>query len=81
MAKRSKNPRRQEALAPLAEPIPRVATRRAAADRKLRIRERLTSGLSVGHIVRVEQLAVQRARQIIAEMLEKREVNAPVYFV
>jgi hypothetical protein len=49
MAKRSKNPRRQEALAPLAEPIPRVATRRATADRKLRILERLTSGLSVGH--------------------------------
>jgi hypothetical protein len=77
MAKRSKNPRRQEALAPLAEPIPRVATRRATADRKLRTRERLTSGLSVGHIARVEQLTVQRVRQIIAEMLEKSEVYPP----
>jgi hypothetical protein len=81
MAKRSKNPRRQEALAPLAEPIPRVATRRATADRKLRNRERLTSGLSVGHIARVEQLTVQRVRQIIAEMLEKREADQPVGFV
>jgi hypothetical protein len=60
---------------------PRVATRRATADRKLRIRERLTSGLSVGHIARVEQLTVQRVRQIIAEMLEKREADQPVGFV
>ncbi|MFZ2108850.1 MAG: hypothetical protein WAV18_26350 [Roseiarcus sp.] len=80
MAKRSKNPRREEALAPLAEPIPRVATRRAMGDRKLRIRERLTSGLSVGHIARVEQLTVQRVRQIIAEMLEKPEVLSTCMF-
>src|SRR5271163_3434035 len=77
MAKRSKKPRRQEAPpAPLAEPIPRVATRRPTADRKLRILERLTSGLSVGHIARVEQLTIQRVRQVIAEMLETREVNS-----
>jgi hypothetical protein len=81
MAKRSKNPRRHEALAPPAEPIPRVATRRATADRKLRIREWLTSGLSVGHIARVEQLMVQRVRQIVAEMVEKSEVDPPVGFV
>ena len=78
MAKRSKRSRRHEPPAPLAEPVPRIATRRATADRKLWILERVTSGLSVGHIARVEQLTVQRVRQIIAEMLEKREVNQPI---
>ena len=38
------------------------------AERKLRILERLTSGLSVGHIAGVEQMTIQRVRQ-------KREVN------
>jgi DNA-binding NarL/FixJ family response regulator len=73
MPKYSKKSRRQEPPAPLAEPVPRIATRRATADRKLRILEQLTSGLSVGHIARVEQLTVQRVRRIIAEMMEKRE--------
>jgi hypothetical protein len=38
------------------------------AERKLRILERLTSGLSVGPIAGVEQMTIQRVRQ-------KREVN------
>ncbi|MFZ2108966.1 MAG: hypothetical protein WAV18_26940, partial [Roseiarcus sp.] len=37
------------------------------AERKLRILERLTSGLSVGHIAGVEQMTIPRVRQ-------KREV-------
>ena len=81
MAEPSKKSRRQEPPAALAEPVPRVATRRATADRKLRILERLTSGLSVGHIARVEQLTIQRVRQIIAEMLGKREVYQPLSLV
>jgi hypothetical protein len=71
MAKSSKKSRCQEPTAPLAEPVHRIATRRVTADRKLRILERLTSGLSV-----VEQLTVQRVRQIVAA-LEKREADTP----
>ena len=55
--------------------------RRATAERKLRIAERLTAGVSIPHIVRVENLAIRRVRQIIAEMLAKREVDPPAGFV
>ena len=81
MSKRSKKPHSQEAPAPAVPPSRRVATRRAIAERKLRIVERLTSGLSVAHIAHVEQLTIQRVRQIIAEMLEKREVDPPSGYV
>ena len=67
-----------------AEPPPparRGAARRATAERKLRILERLTAGVSVGHIARVENITVRRARQIIAEMLARREVDPPAGFV
>src|SRR5271168_2868970 len=81
MSKRSKKSHHHEAPAPAVPPARRVATRRAIAERKLRIVERLTSGLSVAHIARVEQLTIQRVRQIIAEMLEKREVDPPSGYV
>src|SRR5271156_6663028 len=81
MSKRSKKSHHHEAPAPAVPPARRVATRRAIAERKLRIVERLTSGLSVAHIARVEQLTIQRVRQIIAEMLEKREVDPPAGYV
>ena len=81
MPKRSKKSRRYEAPAPAVPPARRVATRRAIAERKLRIVERLTSGLSVAHIAHVERLTIQRVRQILAEMLEKREVDPPSGYV
>ena len=55
--------------------------RRATAERKLRILERLTAGVSVPHIARTEDLTIRRVRQIIAEMLAKREVDPPAGFV
>ena len=58
MSKRSKKPNSHEIPAPAVPPARRVATRRAIAERKLRIVERLTSGLSVAHIAHVEQLTI-----------------------
>jgi hypothetical protein len=80
MAKSSKKSR-PEAPAPAIAPLARIAPRRGTADRRLRILERLTSGLSVAHIARVENLTVRRVRQVIAEMLEAREVDPPAGFV
>jgi hypothetical protein len=59
----------------------RIEARRATAERKLRILERLTSGASVANIARVEKLTIRRVRQIVAEMLVKREVDPPAGFV
>jgi hypothetical protein len=61
--------------APAAEAAARVAPRRKTAEQRLRIQQRLTMGLTVAHIARVEQLTAPRARQIIAEMLASREVD------
>jgi hypothetical protein len=47
MAKRSKSQHPQEASTPAAEAAARIAPRRKTADRRLRILERLTNGLSV----------------------------------
>src|ERR1700679_730285 len=81
MAKLSKKSRFPEAPAPAAEPARRVAPRRKTADQRLRILERLTTGLSVVHIARVEKLTVRRVQQIIAAMLESREIDPPAGFV
>ena len=67
--------------APAAEAAARIASRRKTADQRLRILERLTMGLTVAHIARVEQLTVRRVRQIIAEMLASREIVPPAGFV
>ena len=67
--------------APAAEAAARIAPRRKTADQRLRIQERLTMGLTVAHIARVEQLTVRRVRQIIAEMLASREIDPPAGFV
>jgi hypothetical protein len=79
MAKPPQKSRRAEPPPPL--PAPRSAGRRATAERKLRILERLTAGVSVGRIAHVENLTARRVRQIIAEMLAKREVDPPAGFV
>jgi hypothetical protein len=81
MAKSSQKSRREEPAAQAVAPVDRIAPRRGTADRRLRILERLTSGLSVTHIARVENLTVRRVRQIIAKMLDEREVDPPAGFV
>ena len=75
-------PRQPSRPAEPAQPPPRrTAMRRATAERKLRILERLTAGVSVAHIARTEDLTIRRVRQIIAEMLASREVDPPAGFV
>ncbi|MFZ1964043.1 MAG: hypothetical protein WAU78_11370 [Roseiarcus sp.] len=59
----------------------RSAARRATAERKQRILERLTMGASVMNIANVEKITIRRVRQIIAEMLASREVDPPAGFV
>jgi hypothetical protein len=48
-----------------------IEARRATAERKLRILERLTMGASVAKIARVEKITIRRARHIVAEMLAR----------
>jgi hypothetical protein len=79
MAEPSMTSRPREA--PAAEAAARIAPRRKTAEQRLRIQERLTMGLTVAHIARVEQLTVRRVRQIIAEMLASREIDPPAGFV
>ena len=79
MAKPSKKSRRREAA--LSPPAARVLPRRATAERRLRILERLTTGLTVAHIARVEGLSVQRIRCIISETLASRETDPAAGFV
>ncbi len=67
--------------APAAEKAGRSAARRATAERKLRIVERLTMGGSAANIPRVEKITIRRVRQIIADMLAKREADPPARFV
>ena len=43
--------------------------------------ERLTTGLTVAYIAREEGLTVTRIRQILAAMLESREIDPPAGFV
>jgi hypothetical protein len=66
-------------------PVPasarRAAPPRATADRRLQILERLTTGLTVSHIAREEGLTATRIRQILAAMLESREIDPPAGFV
>jgi anti-sigma factor RsiW len=83
MAMPSKKSRRREAAlsSPTPEPATRAVPRRATADRRLRILDRLTMGLAVAHIARVEGLSVQRIRRIISEMLASREVDPAAGFV
>src|SRR5271168_5444174 len=77
----AKSPKPKVAPPPAAEAAPRIAPRRRTAHQRLRIQERLTMGLTVAHIARVEQLTAPRVRQIIAEMLASREIDPPAGFV
>src|SRR5271168_4664708 len=77
----AKSPKPKVAPPPAAEAAPRIAPRRRTAHQRLRIQERLTMGLTVAHIARVEQLTAPRARRIITEMLASREIDPPAGFV
>jgi hypothetical protein len=59
----------------------RAAARREAVARKMRVFERLTSGVSAGHIAHAEKITVRRVRQIITEGLARREFDPPAGFV
>ncbi|MGD0643113.1 MAG: hypothetical protein ABSC22_20425 [Roseiarcus sp.] len=80
MAKKDKKSRRAEPP-PAPHKAPRIEERRATAERKQRILERLTMGASGVNIANVEKITVRRVRQIIAEMLASREVDPPAGFV
>ena len=67
--------------APAAEAAPRIAPRRKTAEQRLRIRERLTTALTVAHIARVQELTARGLPKIIAEMLASRETDPPAGFV
>ena len=77
----AKSPKPKVAPPPAAEAATRIALRRKTADQRLRIQERLTMGLTVAHIARVEKPAVRRVQQIIGAMLESREIDPPAGFV
>jgi DNA-binding NarL/FixJ family response regulator len=84
MAEPSKKSRRRETAVPARPPperAPRVAPRRATAERRLRILERLTTGLTVAHIARADGLSLRRIRRLIQEMPESREIDPPAGFV
>jgi hypothetical protein len=51
--------------------------RRTTAERRLRILERLTAGVSVAQIALAEDLTPRRVRQLVAEMLAERAVDPP----
>ncbi len=80
MAKTRKTSRAAE-RPPAPQQARRGEARRATAERKQRILERLTMGASVINIANVEKITLRRVRQIIAEMLAKREVDPPAGFV
>jgi hypothetical protein len=60
----------------------RPVVRGATAERKLRILKRLTAGVSVAHIARVEDLTIRRVSQVIAKTLAKsarEETEAEIF--
>ena len=66
---------------PAIPPRHRARPRRATAERRLRILERLTAGASIAAVACGEGLTPRRVRQIIAEALASRAVDTPVGFV
>jgi len=63
-------------------PLPRhPRSRRATAERRLRILERLTAGVSVAAVACGEGLTPRRVRQIVVEALARRDVEPPADFI
>jgi hypothetical protein len=59
----------------------RFEARRAKAERNLRLFNLLKAGVPVAEIALQEALSVRRARELVQEMLERREVDPPAGFV
>ncbi|MGD0640648.1 MAG: hypothetical protein ABSC22_07865 [Roseiarcus sp.] len=59
----------------------RIESRRAKAARNLRLFNLLKAGVSVAEIALQEGLSVRRARELVQEMLERRDVDPPAGFV
>jgi hypothetical protein len=80
MAKTRKKPRRAQPP-PARASARRIEARRATAERKLGVLERLTMDASAANIANAETITIRRVRQVIAETLAKREVDPPAGFV
>jgi len=59
----------------------RLETRQAKAARNVKFFNLLKAGVPVAEIALQEGFSVRRAREIVREMLERREVDPPVGFV
>jgi len=81
MAKAADNGTRANRKQSNPEQLRRAAARRATAQRKLRIVEHLVAGMSVARIAQAEGCSIRRVRQIIAQTLERREIDPPAGFV
>ncbi len=58
----------------------RLEARQAKAERNVRLFNLLKSGVPIAEIALQEGLSVRRAREIVQEMLERREVDPPAGF-
>jgi hypothetical protein len=58
----------------------RLAARQAKAERGVRLFNLLKSGVPIAEIALQEGLSVRRAREVVQEMLERREVDPPAGF-
>ena len=61
--------------------VGRIEARRAKAERNLRLFNLLKAGVPVAEIALQEGLSVRRARELVQEMLERREIDPPAGFV
>ncbi len=59
----------------------RLEARQAKAERNVRLFNLLKAGMPIAEIALQEGLSVRRAREIVQEMLERREVDPPAGFV
>ena len=59
----------------------RLEARQAKAARNVRLFNLLKAGVPVAEIALQEGLSVRRAREVVQEMLERREVDPPAGFV
>ncbi|MGO4870381.1 MAG: hypothetical protein ACLPGW_07180 [Roseiarcus sp.] len=61
--------------------VGRIEARRAKAERNLRLFNLLKAGVPVAEIALQEGLSVRRARELVQEMLERRDIDPPAGFV
>ncbi len=62
-------------------PTSRLETRREKAERKLRVFNLLKAGVPVAQIALQEGLSTRRARELIQQTLDRREIDPPAGFV